>query len=297
MGGKRPPQQPQSKKRKAGKKKTDSSDSSSDDDDSSSSSSSSSDDEQEEVAAKMPVKKRGKLTPATPKPDSGDESSDFEPEFDKDFFKGEEDRRWLMGLSEVDREQIITERQEKQAVKREAWDLQHRQKKAAARAGASSAKGREVKDKEPATPGPAAAAATASVARGRATRGEGSSVARDKNADKRAALEDMEARKVEQQQKRQGTRADIMEEDDDDAPRKRQEEGKKMKPPHRQIPQEEKYPKLEKKELEAARVTRDRLIGIKKKTQKVSALVPLLYEVAIQSTPYTRPVTVSKETY
>ena len=263
MGGKRPPQQPQSKKRKAGKKKADSSDSSSDEDDSSSSSSSSSDDEQEEVAAKMPVKKRGKLTPATPKPDSGDESSDFEPEFDKDFFKNDEDRRWLMGLSEVDREQIITERQEKQAVKREAWELSHRQKKAAARAGASSVKAKEVKDKEPSTPGPAA-----SVARGRATRGEGSSVARDKNADKRAALEDMEARKVEQQQKREGTRADIMEEDDDDAPRKRQEEGKKMKPPHRQIPQEEKYPKLEKKELEAARVTRDRLIGNKNKRLK-----------------------------
>ena len=168
-----------------------------------------------------------------------------------------------MGLSEVDREQIITERQEKQAVKREAWELSHRQKKAAARAGASSVKAKEVKDKEPSTPGPAA-----SVARGRATRGEGSSVARDKNADKRAALEDMEARKVEQQQKRQGTRADIMEEDDDDAPRKRQEEGKKMKPPHRQIPQEEKYPKLEKKELEAARVTRDRLIGNKNKRLK-----------------------------
>ena len=252
MGGKRPPQQPQSKKRKAGKKKKgDSSDSSSEESDSDSSSSSSSDDDQEEVAAKMPVKKRGKLTPATPKPDSGDESSDFEPEFDNNFFKSDDDRKWLMSLSEMDREQIITERREKQELQREAWQLEHSKRKAAARAGASAVKAKEAK--EPATPGP-----SASVARGRASR-EGNKAV-DKNADKRAALEDMEARKVEQQQKRLGARADVMEEDDDDAPRKRQEERQAMKPRHRQIPQEEKYPLMEPKELEAVRVSRDRLI-------------------------------------
>jgi hypothetical protein len=70
---------PASKKRKAGKKKKDDSSSSSSDDDGDSSSSSS-EEEREEVAAKMPLKKRGKLAPTTPRADSGDESSEFEEE-------------------------------------------------------------------------------------------------------------------------------------------------------------------------------------------------------------------------
>ncbi len=82
------------------------------------------------MAAKMPLKKRGKLAPATPPSDSGDESSEFEEEFDKDLFKDEEDRKWMMVLSEVDRQGILAERQEKQNIAREAWQLEHMKKKA-----------------------------------------------------------------------------------------------------------------------------------------------------------------------
>ena len=129
MGGKRPPMPPPGKKRKAGKRKKGdaSSDDSSDDEEDDSSSSSSS--EEEVVAAKMPLKKRGKVTPATPKPDSGDESSDCEDEFDVDFFKNDADRDWMMSLTELDRQQIISERREKQELAREAWGMQHRKKK------------------------------------------------------------------------------------------------------------------------------------------------------------------------
>jgi len=242
-----------SKKRKAGKKGDDSEDSSSEDDEDDSSSSSSED--EPEVVAKMPVKKRGKVTPTTPRADSGDESSEFEDEHDVDFFKGTEDRQWMMSLTELDRQQIISERRETHEVAREAWEIQHSKKKTGELAPAPSAsKGKEMK--EPSTPLPP----TPSLARGRRDKEKPS----DKNAEKRAALEDMAARKDEQQKK--GARADVMEEDDDDSPRKRQPErpGRKdvvsAKPRHRQIPQEEHYPRLEKRQLEAARVSRSRLV-------------------------------------
>ena len=51
-------------------------------------------------------------------------------EFDKDLFKDEEDRKWMMQLSEVDRQGILAERQEKQNIAREAWQLEHMKKKA-----------------------------------------------------------------------------------------------------------------------------------------------------------------------
>jgi len=258
MGGKRPPQQPPSKKRKANKKKgDDSSDSSSseddeDDDDSSSSSS----EEEQEVVAKMPVKKRGKMTPATPRADSGDESSEFEDEFDSDYFKGAEDRNWMMSLTELDRNVIISERRESSELARESWAIQHRKKKSSEVAPvASVAKSKDMKE----TPTPAP---TPSIARGRRDKEKPS----DKNAEKRAALEDMAARKDEQQKK--GARADSMEEEDDDSPQKRQadrrDSGRKemlsAKPRHRQVPLEETYPRLDMKQLEAARVTRNLLV-------------------------------------
>ena len=121
----------------------------------------------------MPLKKRGKLAPATPPSDSGDESSEFEEEFDKDFFKDEEDRKWMMQLSEVDRQGILAERQEKQNIAREAWQLEHMKKKAGK------------------TAAPPARATVASLPRGRREKEKS-----DKNAEKRAALQDMEARKV-----------------------------------------------------------------------------------------------------
>ena len=255
-GGKRPPQQPPSRKRKAGKKKKDdSSDSSSDD---SSSSSSSSEEEPEEVATKMPLKKRGKMTPQTPKADSGDESSEFEDEFDKDFFKDDDDRTWIMSLTEFDREQIIAERREQQAMNRESWLLSHRQKKERQNA-ASAAKEKEAKESKR-TP-------SVSLARGSRRDAEKKD---SKNAEKRAALEDMEARKVEQQQKRSSVRAEVEEDSDDDDDRKRQEARRdsprkepsySAKPRHRQIPQKETYPRLHRYDLEAVRVSRDRLIA------------------------------------
>ena len=230
-GGKRPPQQAESKKRK--KKKGDSSDESSD-----SSSSSSSEDEPQ--ASRMPLKKRGKMTPQTPKADSGDESSEFEDEYDANLFKGEDDKQWIFSLTEFDRQQIIAERREAREIKREVWLNQHRRKKAASSAPAKS----RVAD---------------SLARG-SRRDSAKETKIDKNAERRAALEDLQAKKAEEKQKK---RADVMEEDsDDDSPRKKESSKKETayKPRHRQIPQEERYPRLERKQMEEVRVSRNRLL-------------------------------------
>ena len=86
----------------------------------------------------MPLKKRGKMTPQTPKADSGDESSEFEDEYDANLFKGEDDKQWIFSLTEFDRQQIIAERREAREIKREVWLNQHRRKKAASSAPAKS---------------------------------------------------------------------------------------------------------------------------------------------------------------
>jgi hypothetical protein len=97
-----------------------------------------------------PLKKRAKPVVAPVAHDS--ESSEFEDEFDEDLYRGEEDRKWMMTLSELQvlclhlrfseffyalrflmpilqREATITERQQKREIAKEAWMLNHQKRK------------------------------------------------------------------------------------------------------------------------------------------------------------------------
>ena len=110
-----------------------------------------------------PLKKRTKPAPAPVANDS--DSSEFEDEFDDDLYKGEEDRKWMMTLNELEvissvisfngylsnvsdpllhslptpqREANITERQNKRELAKEAWMLNHQKRKNQQNAGSAS---------------------------------------------------------------------------------------------------------------------------------------------------------------
>lgn len=58
-----------------------------------------------------------------------DSESEFEDEFDTDFYKGPDDKKWLMSLSELEREKVIADRKDKRAIAQEAWQLKQVKKK------------------------------------------------------------------------------------------------------------------------------------------------------------------------
>ncbi len=43
--------------------------------------------------------------------------------------QGEDDKKWMLTLSELEREKILSERQDKRQIAKEAWMLQHQKKK------------------------------------------------------------------------------------------------------------------------------------------------------------------------
>uniref|UniRef100_A0A7S0MKL3 Plus3 domain-containing protein n=1 Tax=Cryptomonas curvata TaxID=233186 RepID=A0A7S0MKL3_9CRYP len=161
----------------------------------------------DEKVSTGPLKKRTKPAPAPVANDS--DSSEFQDEFDDDLFKGEEDRKWMMTLNELEREARITERQNKRELAKEAWMLNHQKRKNQQNAGSAS------KSK--------ASATEASSNQDKAAEDDMSSNARrwsgrdKRNHDKKkqqqqAALEDLEARR-EAQSKKQSEKSRAQEED------------------------------------------------------------------------------------
>ncbi|EKX49920.1 hypothetical protein GUITHDRAFT_161975 [Guillardia theta CCMP2712] len=240
---------PSSGKKRARKADSSSSSSSSSgsEDESPAQESSSSSDSEVETKKTMPVKKRGRAAAAPVARDS-ESSSEFEDEYDEEFFKNEDDRKWMMSLNELEREAIISERRDQQTLAKEAWMVRHKKKK-------------EGLNQAP--------AASASNSQGIRSRRDVKPVD-DKKQQKKAALEDMEVRKTQDQSKK--ARLKVVEDDGDDEERsprghereKQREEPhfeKTVKPRHRQIQEEFRdYPRVAYDKVEAARVSRDRLL-------------------------------------
>uniref|UniRef100_A0A7S0HX71 Plus3 domain-containing protein n=1 Tax=Hanusia phi TaxID=3032 RepID=A0A7S0HX71_9CRYP len=247
VGKKSVPSSGKKRARKVQSSSSSSSSSSGSEDESPAQESSSSSDSEVEPKKTMPVKKRGRAAASAPVAHDSESSSEFEDEYDEDYFKNEDDKKWMMSLNELEREAIISERRESQTLAKEAWMVRHKKKK------------------EGLNQVPAASVASSQASRTR----RDVKPADDKKQQKKAALEDMEVRKTQDQTKK--ARLKAAEDDGDDEERsprahddKHKDEPhfeKSAKPRHRQIHEEFRdYPRVAFDKVEAARVSRDRLL-------------------------------------